>query len=81
MNPTKTNTEVLDELAVEAMKAIIGSVYLSPQMMAAMADVARDNKNSLALEIAERSYLMAGAMLEKKNKMNAEPKSNDKRKN
>ena len=70
----KTRTETLDEIAVEAMKAIVGSVYLSPQMMTAMADIATQNKNSTAAEIAERSYLMADAMWKKKLSMNPEPK-------
>lgn len=70
----KTRTQIIDELALEAMKAILQSVYLSPQTMVTISEAANSKGQSASLEVAERAYLMAGAMVNVKQRMNPDDK-------
>ena len=67
----KSRTEIIDDIALEAMKCILGNVYQSPQMLTMMVDVGAANNQSAAEEIAERAYLQAEAMLKKKAQRNS----------
>lgn len=53
----------LDILASTAMGNILHGVYSNPGVLAELGKCAEDNKQSLAMEVAERSYVMATVML------------------
>ncbi len=58
----------LDELAKEAMKCILNGAYYHPVTLAQLGEIAAQNKVSMVLEIAERSYTMATIMMKHRRK-------------
>lgn len=58
----------LDELAARAMQGILSTIN-SPGAIELYEKLANDNKQGVVFEIAERSYLMAHAMMKKKKMM------------
>ncbi len=63
------DNDFVDDLAKEAMKAILQGLYSHPNMLGMMADIAAENKKSVNQEVAERSYLMAIAMVKRKHEV------------
>lgn len=59
----KLDQDRLDELAQEAMKSILIGLHSNPIMFEIMDSLAKEQKHSINQEIAERSYLIATAML------------------
>lgn len=69
-NPSnKYDIPELDLLAKEAMSAILQGIYSNPNMLEMMADISEKNKNSVNQEVAERAYLMAVAMIKRKERI------------
>lgn len=56
----------LDALASTAMSNILHGVYSHPGVLIEINKMAESNRQSLAMEIAERSYVMATVMLKKR---------------
>lgn len=65
---TKQEIKTVDDLASKAMQAILSSIS-NPAMIEIFDKIAEEKKQSVISEIAERSYLMAYAMIKKKDQM------------